>query len=463
MAVKKRTALTVEDLKASTSRGGSVVRGIQTAVGTEVLSVPVEQIAPSPFNPPERSVPDPGLAESVATLGVLSPLLLVPVEDWVAAHGPLDVDEQVRYVSVAGHRRLAAAVAAELVDVPGILRPDMAAQAVEVMLGENSNRLSLSPWEEALGFQRLVDKGMTQSQIAKVQGVAQGQVAKRLKLLQLPTGIASLVSGRGGSFGVTEALQLLEDGTEEELAALAEVFVAPDPDAWQTRPREQLSKIRRQLRDEALAAEAAQLAADLGVEVVDPRTKFGNNDWNHTLTTKAEIAKHRKAGTLVVGVHYNEVTHFSTEPSPYQLAERQAAAAKKRRFTFVAEQLAAKTFPIKGSQETVIRRVLSGVGVDSNAVTVAARWAVAAGLIAEEAAWGKHQAVPQVSMAVAVKLVNLLELAEDHQFINSYSRFSKDAVDLYRLLTSLGYEPDEWELEKLGNQLNTNTEEEGGL
>jgi ParB family chromosome partitioning protein len=71
---------------------------------------------------------------SVATVGVLEPLLLAPR----AAGG---------YTVVAGHRRHAAAAAAGLAEVPAMVRPYTADQRVEVMLIENLQRRGLSPLE----------------------------------------------------------------------------------------------------------------------------------------------------------------------------------------------------------------------------------------------------------------------------------------------------------------------------
>jgi len=45
---------------------------------------------------------------------------------------------------------------------------------------------SRNPAEEALMIRDLRDKGMTQGQIAEKMGISQGQVSKRLNLLELP-------------------------------------------------------------------------------------------------------------------------------------------------------------------------------------------------------------------------------------------------------------------------------------
>lgn len=70
MAAKKRSTLTASDLaKTTSSRGGSVVRGLLSGDGEGgVTMVKTDQIAPNPFNPPERSISDEGLAQSIGAM-----------------------------------------------------------------------------------------------------------------------------------------------------------------------------------------------------------------------------------------------------------------------------------------------------------------------------------------------------------------------------------------------------------
>jgi ParB/RepB/Spo0J family partition protein len=130
---------------------------------------------------------------SVATVGVLEPLLLAPRADG-------------GYTVVAGHRRHAAAAAAGLVEVPAMVRPYTADQRVEVMLIENLQRRGLSPLEEALGYRRLLDLGLRQRALAERLGVSQSHVSKRLALLGLPP--AALEQLDSGGITVTDALEL---------------------------------------------------------------------------------------------------------------------------------------------------------------------------------------------------------------------------------------------------------------
>lgn len=451
----KRTALTAAALATAGTGRGSVVRGLRSA-RSEVVGIPVGEIAANPLNPPERSIPSPELAESIRAMGVLSPLLVCSVDDWVDTHGDFDHAGGVRWVVLDGHRRHAAAVLADVAEVPAIERAELIGQATELMLAANSNRLGLSPYEEALGFQRLVDKGMTQTQIARIQGIGQGQVAKRLKLLQLPLGIASQVTGRGGHFGVSDALRLLEDAGPEELEELAAEFITPD-ETWQTQTMRQLSSARVRLGQRRGDAKVAEVAADLDIEIVNPTEAF-EIPWRQALETDDEIQAARDAEALVVGNLHGNVTYFTTEvrseaapAQPQVNNEAEARAAKKRRNTFMIDALADKAIVPHGTTEDLIHHALSGQPWDANVLKVAARWAVAAGLLDTETEWEKHSTngVPKVSLAKAAKLVCLAQWAEAHTFHNySYQTF-RPAAALYELLTTHGYQPSEWENKKL--------------
>jgi ParB/RepB/Spo0J family partition protein len=174
---------------------------------------------------------------SVATVGVLEPLLLAPR----AAGG---------YTVVAGHRRHAAAAAAGLAEVPAMVRPYTADQRVEVMLIENLQRRGLSPLEEALGYRRLLDLGLRQRALAERLGVSQSHVSKRLALLSLPP--AALEQLDSGGITVTDALDLskLVDHPARLETAMSQgrewgdVGEAPTYGGWYDRKEKPLDQLR---------------------------------------------------------------------------------------------------------------------------------------------------------------------------------------------------------------------------
>jgi len=59
-------------------------------------------------------------------------------------------------------------------------------QLYEIMLSENLLRADLNPIEEAVGLKKMIDVGMSQTELADRIGKSQGFVSQRLQLLEIP-------------------------------------------------------------------------------------------------------------------------------------------------------------------------------------------------------------------------------------------------------------------------------------
>ena len=87
---------------------------------------------------------------------------------------------------VAGARRYRAAQLAELFSVPARIVEIDDAKALEWQLVENSQRVDVHPYEEAQGFQRLLDiPGYDVAALVEKSGKSASHVYARLSLLQL--------------------------------------------------------------------------------------------------------------------------------------------------------------------------------------------------------------------------------------------------------------------------------------
>ncbi|MDQ2835199.1 MAG: ParB/RepB/Spo0J family partition protein [Acidobacteriota bacterium] len=117
------------------------------------------------------------LAESIKQHGLIQPLTVRPNADG--------------FEIVAGARRFRAAQLAELFSVPSrIVELDDAA-AMEWQLVENSQRVDIHPYEEAQGFQRLLDMpGYDVAALVEKSGKSASHIYARLSLLQLIPAIA---------------------------------------------------------------------------------------------------------------------------------------------------------------------------------------------------------------------------------------------------------------------------------
>ena len=172
-------------------------------------SLPVEFLAPSPFQPRRIFNADDitELAASVRERGVLQPILVRP-NDAKPGH----------YEIVAGERRWRAAQAAQLHEVPVIIRDLSDEGVLEIALIENIQRADLNPLEEASGYKRLIDDfAHTQESLAKVVGKSRSHVANTLRLLTLPEPVRHLIDQ--GVLSAGHARALIGTGDPAGLAA----------------------------------------------------------------------------------------------------------------------------------------------------------------------------------------------------------------------------------------------------
>jgi len=150
------------------------------------------------------------LVESVRLRGVLQPILVRPLPDR-------------RFEIVAGERRWRAAAAAQLHEIPVVIRELDDAAAFEIALVENIQRADLNPVEEAEGFRRLLgDYGHTQEGLAKIVGKSRSHIANLLRLLDLPADIRELVARGTLTTGHAKALMMAPDASVLALRAVDE-------------------------------------------------------------------------------------------------------------------------------------------------------------------------------------------------------------------------------------------------
>lgn len=193
------------------------------STGTIVLDLPLDLLVDNPANP-RRDVGDVStLADSIRSVGLLEPLVVVRAETYRAgiAEPTVEMDDG-RYVLVAGHRRKAAARLAGLTEVPCVLREDLTGnQARLAMLLENLERSDLTVLEEAQAYAELVELELSQDEIAARVGRSQSHISKRLDLLKLPEEGRQLVMDKAITLDDARALIPLADQPAKLKAAAA--------------------------------------------------------------------------------------------------------------------------------------------------------------------------------------------------------------------------------------------------
>jgi len=141
------------------------------------------------------------LSESIATHGVMQPIVVRPYED--------------TFQIIAGERRWRAGRMAGLEKIPVVVVELDDKQAAEVALVENLQREDLNPIEEALGYQNLIDNyGLTQEDVARRVGKSRSSVSNSLRLLALPEEAVNKLESKEMSAGHGKALLgLMNDKT----------------------------------------------------------------------------------------------------------------------------------------------------------------------------------------------------------------------------------------------------------
>lgn len=148
----------------------------------EIVMISVDQIYPHPDNPRKDIGDVTELAASIKAKGVLQNLTVVPN----MVTGEITGDTwQCGYRVIIGHRRLAAAKLAGLATVPCVIADLSPREQFDTMMIENVQRADLTIYEQAQGFQMMLDMGGTVDSVAEQTGFSQSTVRNRLKLMKL--------------------------------------------------------------------------------------------------------------------------------------------------------------------------------------------------------------------------------------------------------------------------------------
>ena len=171
-------------------------------------SVPVDQIAPNPWQPRIHfdGAKLEEMAQSIREHGIVEPLVVRPRE--------------TGFELIAGERRLRAARLAGLEAVPAVVREMGDREALEVTLIENLQREDLSALEEAAAYVQLVEEfGETQEEVARRVGRSRPAVANTIRLLQLPEAVREEMRSGRLSAGHARALLALDSPVEQTALA----------------------------------------------------------------------------------------------------------------------------------------------------------------------------------------------------------------------------------------------------
>jgi ParB family chromosome partitioning protein len=256
---------------------GAIIPGGQlTARAPGTATLPVDAIAASP-DQPRRVFADAemeGLIASIREHGVLQPLV-------VTRHGG-------GYRLIAGERRLRAARAAGLSEVPVVLRDEPGPQeSLELSLIENIQRHDLNALEEAEAFRRLLDEfGLNHEAIGRQVGKSRSHITNSLRLLGLVPAVQGALLSGAITAGHARAIAGVVENLQEEA-------------------------LRRVLRTGLSVRETEGLARELAEgggtrrrpgarRELDPDSRALETQFREALQARVSLTRGRRGGRLVI-------------------------------------------------------------------------------------------------------------------------------------------------------------------
>lgn len=267
----------------------------------------VNRISPHPNNPRKALGDLSELTESIKAKGIMQNLTVVPYDG--------------NYRVIIGHRRLAAAKRAGLTEVPCVIVEMSEQEQLATMLLENIQRSDLTAYEQAKGFQMMMDFGDSVGDIVSKTGFSETTVRRRLKMAELDGKVLERVSARQISFGDIDKLAEIED-VEVRNRVLEDIGTVNFNNKLK-------SALDNQKRDRTLEEmrEAFKAAGLYEIEGKD----YSKHSYQATISTLDGIEKaiERAKGLGAVGFYHGYATSFymmskkDEGESEYQIKERE--------------------------------------------------------------------------------------------------------------------------------------------
>lgn len=166
---------------------------------TEMIEyIPVTDLYPHPDNPRKDLGDLTELADSIRQNGVMQNLTVTPRESG-------------GYTVVIGHRRLAAAKLAGRSTVPCAVTDMDEKKQLRTMMMENMQRSDLTVYEQAQGFQLMLDMGDSIEDVSESTGFSEATIRRRTKLLELDQEKFAAAQKRGATLADYAELDKVSD------------------------------------------------------------------------------------------------------------------------------------------------------------------------------------------------------------------------------------------------------------
>jgi ParB family transcriptional regulator, chromosome partitioning protein len=270
-------------MDATQSRAGSSTHNSRSE------SLPLEQIKQNPYQPRKRFDDDElsQLRDSITNHGILQPLVVRKMADG--------------FQLIAGERRLRAAKAAGLREVPVHVVDFNEQQVFEAALVENIQRSDLNAIEKATGFKEYLERfKMTQDQLGAKLGLDRTTISNLVNLLNLPSDVQDAVRHGTISLGHAKVLKGVAD-SKLQSSLCKDIIVK----SLSVHALEQQIKLLRQ-EPATIADTGSKREASAPAEKTAHVTSL-ENDLRQKFACRVEIkVKAKEKGQIVIGFDNND-------------------------------------------------------------------------------------------------------------------------------------------------------------
>jgi ParB family chromosome partitioning protein len=232
----------------------------------------IESVKRNPYQPRARieasEIRD--LVSSIKEKGVIEPIVVKRSDD--------------HFILAAGERRLKAARAAGLKEIPAIIRDLNDRELLEIGLLENLQRRNLNPIEEALAYDQLNKKfELTHDRIAELVGKDRSTITNAVRLLALPKRVVEYL--RVGKLNAGHARAILSLDSDTKRLEVADRIV-----------RESLSVRQAELLVKKLGRKPRIIPA----KVKEPNIILLEEELSKILRAKVTIDWKKNRGSIVI-------------------------------------------------------------------------------------------------------------------------------------------------------------------
>ena len=279
----------------------------------EIVMIPVDRLMHHPENPRKDLGDLQELSDSIKVRGILQNLTIVSA-DGVPG----------KYYVVIGNRRMEAAIQAGLTEVPCSISDMDQKTQIATMLAENMQRKDLTVYEQAEGFQMMMDLGFKPKEIGEKTGLSEKTVKERLKLTKLNKKNFADAVNQGATL-----VEMIEVTKLESKTAQNEVLKAAGTDNFRQKLKDALEEQERKQNQERIKP----ILKEAEFEPLAEKDRYGSgSEWHEIYGTGIEITDSddalRKKLKKFRKEHEGPFRYFFTRWGRIEIYEKKPKAAK---------------------------------------------------------------------------------------------------------------------------------------